>query len=149
MASLAKKRSGVGSSLALYICDLERQKVRRLNMKTVLSKKILASSTQWWKIYLTHLWFDSSFLPYFYMTSFQNFACVQHILLCIEQILTHQNKPENMTLYKLTFGLRRGKKLLGLRNSQWRKAASAASGRDTKALITQMNFSPCVEPHKR
>lgn len=70
-----------------------------------------------------------SFLPYFYMTSFQNFACVQHILLCIEQILTHQNKPENTTLYKLTFGLRRGKKLRWPEKQTMKKSSFSGFGK--------------------
>lgn len=52
------------------------------------------------------------------MTSFQNFACVQHVLFCAKQMLTHQNKLENRTLYKLTFGLWRGTNNVGLRNNE-------------------------------
>lgn len=36
-----KKRCGVGSLRTLYIFDLERQKVRRSNMKTVSSNKTI------------------------------------------------------------------------------------------------------------
>lgn len=65
MASLAKnkkkrKRCGVGFLLPLNIFDLQRHKVRQLKVKNIPA----------WKIYFTHIRFESSFLPYFYTRFF-------------------------------------------------------------------------------